>query len=365
MNVRFDVDPIAGQPRVRLRPGGREARLAPAGALDWSGRLDLDGLPPSENYSADVLVRLEDGSDALVASAHFALTAPEYVVWTLDFEGDAAGDAEMANTAAIADGLRAPMTAMWNPRVWTTTSVSPTRAEAMLAWTKERAAKGDEVALHLHLWTDYVRTTGVAARLEPSWADRGDGYDVPMTAYDEDESRRLVDAAVRLMAEHGLPRPTSFRAGGQFANAANLRALVAVGFTADCSAVPAGSFGRLRRPWTLAPDAQPYRPSRDDANAPGGLPLLEAPTIGGNTFGHSSQSIAPVVAADLALLAPAGQVARERRTITLVSHPGTIGANERAAIETLFRALEPLRYDRDTGPLRFITLAQLAKAYGL
>jgi hypothetical protein len=46
-----------------------------------------------------------------------------------------------------------------------------------------------------------------------------------------------------------------------------------------------------------------------------------------------------------------------------VSHPGTIGAAERAAIETLFAAFEPLRYDRDTGPLRFVTLSQLAKAY--
>jgi hypothetical protein len=48
----------------------------------------------------------------------------------------------------------------------------------------------------------------------------------------------------------------------------------------------------------------------------------------------------------------------------VVSHPGTIDATERAAIEALFRALEPLRYDGDAGPLRFVTLAQLAKAYG-
>ena len=46
-----------------------------------------------------------------------------------------------------------------------------------------------------------------------------------------------------------------------------------------------------------------------------------------------------------------------------MSHPGTIDDTERAAIESLFAAFEPLRYDRDAGPLRFVTLAQLARAY--
>jgi len=46
-----------------------------------------------------------------------------------------------------------------------------------------------------------------------------------------------------------------------------------------------------------------------------------------------------------------------------VSHPGTIDATERAAIAALFNALAPLRYDRDSGPLRFVTLAQLAQAW--
>jgi hypothetical protein len=129
--------------------------------------------------------------------------------------------------------------------------------------------------------------------------------------------------------------------------------------------VPAGSFGRLPWPWTLGPDAQPYRPSRDDANRPGDLPLLEAPTIGGNTYGYDRRTIPSIAQADLGLLAPAGQIAKERRSLTIVSHPGTIDATERAAIETLLGAFAPLRYDRDTGPLRFVTLAQLAKAYGL
>ena len=68
-------------------------------------------------------------------------------------------------------------------------------------------------------------------------------------------------------------------------------------------------------------------------------------------------------AADLGMLEPIGEVASTRKALTLVSHPGTIDATERSAIEALFKSFEPYRYDRDIGPLRFVTLAQLAQAF--
>jgi hypothetical protein len=255
------------------------------------------------------------------------------------------------------------MTIMWNPRVWTTTQVAPARADAMLAWTRARVAKGDELSLHLHMWTDFVRAAGLVPRTAPNWAGRSDGYDVPITAYPENDQRALVEYSLRLMSEHDLARPTTFRAGGQFANDATLRTLAALGFVADASAVPSGAFGRLPYPWTLAADAQPYRPSEADPNKAGDLALLEAPTIGGNTFGYDMRTIQPVIRADLSYLAPAGEVATSRRALTIVSHPGTIDATERAAIAALFTSLAALRYDRDSGPLRFVTLAQLAQAW--
>jgi hypothetical protein len=233
----------------------------------------------------------------------------------------------------------------------------------MLAWTTERATKGDELSLHLHMWTDFVRAAGIAPRTAPSWAGRGDGYDVPITAYPESDQRVLIEYALRLMAEHRLARPVTFRAGGQFANDATLRTLAALGFAADASAVPAGAFGRLPYPWTLPADAQPYRPSTTDANKAGDLQLLEAPTIGGNTFGFDVRTIEPVIRADLSYLVPPGAFATTPRALTIVSHPGTIDATERAAITALFNAFAPLRYDQDKGPVRFVTLAQLAQAW--
>ncbi|HEY8829756.1 MAG TPA: hypothetical protein VIM83_04070, partial [Candidatus Limnocylindria bacterium] len=74
--------------------------------------------------------------------------------------------------------------------------------------------------------------------------------------------------------------------------------------------------------------------------------------------------IQPQIRANVALLAPVGVIATERKTITVVSHPGTIDPAERAAIESLLGAFAPLRYDTDSGPVRFVTLRQLARAYG-
>jgi hypothetical protein len=362
MRVAFDADPRATAPSLRLRPTGTEVPLAPTGVGNvYAASLDIHGVAPG-GYAIEVVERLASG-DVVVATKEIVISEPEYVVWTLDFEGDASSDQAMANTSAIADEQNIPMTIMWNPRVWTTTQVPAARANAMLAWTKARVANGDELSLHLHMWTDFVRAAGVVPRTAPSWAGRSDGYDVPMTAYSENEQRALLDHALRLMSEHDLARPTTFRAGGQFANDATLRTLAALGFIADCSAVPAGAFGRLPYPWTLAPDAQPYRPSKSDANRAGDLPLLEAPTIGGNTFGYEVRTIQSIIRADLSYLAPAGEVATSSRALTIVSHPGTIDTTERAAIAALFTALAALRYDRDSGPLRFVTLAQLAQAW--
>jgi len=170
---------------------------------------------------------------------------------------------------------------------------------------------------------------------------------------------------VKLMTEHGLPKTTSFRAGGDMADATTLRAAAAAGFTLDCTAVARDypAIGRIPYPWNLPVGAQPYQPSRTDANASGDLQLLEAPTIGGNTYAFTVQSIQAQIRANLALLAPAGAVATARKAITVVSHPGTIVPAERAAIEALLGAFDALRYDKDAGPVRFVTPAQLAKAY--
>src|SRR5437762_13427597 len=108
VTATFNGDPGAGNPRLRLTPGGAEFPFTPSGGNIWHARIALAGLAPG-SYSARLVQRVRSIGDVPSAQAAFILSQPEYVVWTLDFEGDASGDAEMANTAAIADGLRGPM----------------------------------------------------------------------------------------------------------------------------------------------------------------------------------------------------------------------------------------------------------------
>jgi hypothetical protein len=365
--VSMPGEAAPGQPRARLRSTQETVPLAfvaaPSVGAQWSASVGLEGVAPGEQ-TVEFLVRMKDGTDAVVATTTFMLSAPVYLVWTLDFEGDAVTDEMLGNTFAINRTYFVPLTLLWNPRVWTTTQVSKERADAMRQWAMSvTSATSGEIGLHLHAWTDFVRAAGVTPRTSPSWAGRNDGYDVPLTAFDEAETKRLLDHALMLMADNGMPKPTSFRGGGLFANAANLRAVAAAGFTVDTSATPSGDFGQLTYPWTLLPGAQPYRPSRTDANVAGDLPLLEVPNIAGNTYGHTTFTIQRIINDDLAMLPAVGAPAMQRRAMTLVSHPSTIDATERAAIERLFGAFEPYRWDRDKGPLRYVTLSQLAKAY--
>ncbi len=369
VGIEMAQEAAAGQPRARLRATGETVPLSFTAAFagrtgpQWTGTVGLAGAAAGEQ-TVEYLVRMRDGSDRVVATSTFILSQPIYVVWTLDFEGDNATNETLDNTYLINRTYFAPMTIMWNPRVWTAPDVSAERAAVMREWTLNIAQAGHaEVALHLHAWTDFVRAAGVAPRTSPSWAGRSDGYDVPLSAFDEAETAKLLAYALRLMEEHGMPRPTSFRAGGLFANAANLRAIAAAGFTADTSATPAGPFGNLTLPWTLPKDAQPYRPSRTDANTAGDLPILEVPNNAGNTYGLTGFSVQRLVNDDLAMLPRIGEAATQRRALTFVSHPSTIDATERAAIERLFQAFEPYRWDRDAGPLRYVTLRQLAEAY--
>src|SRR2546428_1967740 len=99
-----NVDAAPGRPRARLRSTGRTVDLTLDGAAQWTGALPLDGAAPGAQ-AVEFLVRPRDGTDAVIDTPTFMLSAPEYVVGTLDFEGDAAGDTEMANTAASAARL--------------------------------------------------------------------------------------------------------------------------------------------------------------------------------------------------------------------------------------------------------------------
>ncbi|MEK7284512.1 MAG: hypothetical protein AAB114_01485, partial [Chloroflexota bacterium] len=89
----FDRDPTPHRPRLRLRGDGRAVPMRPGAGSVWSAEIARGGLAPGEHV-VELVVTL-DGRDVVAAAIPFVLSVPQYVVWTVDFEGDAASDEQL------------------------------------------------------------------------------------------------------------------------------------------------------------------------------------------------------------------------------------------------------------------------------
>ena len=124
---------------------------------------------------------------------------------------------------------------------------------------------GDEIGLHVHADEHLLRAAGVVPKKFPSWNNLPDetGHSVPLSAFSEDEVRRIVAWSCRTLEQQGFKRPTAFRAGGWHAGGNVMNALAAEDFAVDSSEVPTDwlprHFGEVPDLW---PDAtrvsQPY-----------------------------------------------------------------------------------------------------------
>ena len=233
----------------------------------------------------------------------------------------------MANTGRTQTSEKIPMTIMWNPRVWTTTQVSPNEPMRCRVDKNGVATAGKaEVAFHLHCGPISCVPRGCRPKNRaelgrPKRRVRRPDHRVQRER-NEDAHRLLAQAhgGPRIATADELPRGRRVREccesargrGSRFHSRLQRRACGDVRSTSSCRG-PAGRCAAVSA-------------KRGDANAVGSLPLLEAPTIGGNTYGYDVRTIQPIIRADLSYLAPAGEIATTRRAITIVSHPGTIDA---------------------------------------
>ncbi len=185
------------------------------------------------------------------------------------------------------------------PYTFTDPAVPASVAGDNVAWLRRMEREhGDEIGLHIHPNSHFVASAGVTPKRGPTFgvprAERDFGYTVNLgAAYDEGETVKVLTRAKEIFAEHGLPDPTAFRAGGWTADTHTLRALAAMGFRSDSSAV---AYEFLDH-WRLRPEhglykwveshwrgthagSQPYFPAADNAAVPGSLPILEIPDNG-------------------------------------------------------------------------------------
>ena len=277
---------VAGEPGVRLFDAGEEHRQL----------IDLSGLAPGEY---EVLFAA-DGSDTAFASLTFTRTHPLYVLVSTDWDNSDNTQAQLDRQQKLHDEHpELKLTHFVGPYTFTDPEVTPQRSAELAQWVIDmRDNYGDEIGLHIHPYCNFVDTTSVPCRFEPSFRDpEGDetGYTVHVDSYTRDEFTILLERADELFVENGLGKPTSFRAGGWTAGLATLEALAATGYVVDTSA---NNWARLeewsdnlgatlyewnRTQWASIGDtSQPYYPSVNDilaAEAPH-VALLEVPDNG-------------------------------------------------------------------------------------
>lgn len=107
--------------------------------------------------------------------------------------------------------------------------------------------EGDEHGLHIHAWKSLFEAAQVKFRTEPAF--KGPikmeacvpdcGHDVNITAYSEEELRKVIRLSIDTLTKNGFRKATSFRAGAWQADRKVMRALAAEGISLDSSATDA------------------------------------------------------------------------------------------------------------------------------
>lgn len=277
---------IDGEYRGRLEADGEAFRLA----------ADIGALGPGEHE----LLLAEAGAEDAFTSLTFVRTHPLYVAVTNDWDDPDNDDATFARQEELHEWHpELLITSFVGPYTFTDPSVSPERALWIVNWlTGLREQHGDEIGLHIHPYCSFIRDAGLTCRTRPSFAySSGDatGYTVYLGAYDEAETGTMLERAIEIFDEHGLGRPTSFRAGGWSSEIHTLRALAAQGFVAETSAMACerleewrGYPGATIYEWncehwsTITETSQPYYPNESDvlSDAAPWLEILEVPDNG-------------------------------------------------------------------------------------
>ncbi|MFT5679329.1 MAG: hypothetical protein ACI8RZ_000233 [Myxococcota bacterium] len=360
---------------VTFPEGEEEVLVWLDNALQPSLSLDLSEVGPG---SHTVLLSV-DGGESAFAAVDFLRTHPLYVITSVDWDQADTADGELDwHLALHEDHPSLRLTQFVGPYTFTDPEVSPERAEELVSWLRStEETYGDEIGLHIHPYCSFVETTDVTCRHEPSYVftDGDDtGYTVLSSAYTQEEYVTLLLASVALFEDNGLPRPTTFRAGGWIADSTVLSALDEAGFVADTSALnwplieewedqaSSGSeynsvlFDWNAENWSdIGATSQPYHPDPVDPQVPGapGLSLLEVPDNAALADYVSVEDMLAVLEANWD-----GGVLDAPIAFSIGYHNSTY-PGYRYGIEETLNHLDGFLAEDDTGPIIYATLDEM------
>ncbi|OGG08752.1 hypothetical protein A2154_00395, partial [Candidatus Gottesmanbacteria bacterium RBG_16_43_7] len=320
---------------------------------DYFQLVKLDHLPVGI-YDL-IVARIQKGKPETIQTFTIYISEPLYVAWSLDWEGFNIPQTALAQVDSLSVRHHAlPVSHFINPAIFLSPATDAEKRN-FADWLNNRAYMyGDEIALHLHMFTNLVAYAGIALKTEPVWGyATGDGYDVPITAYSRDELRLLFKAAFRLFADYNLPPPVGFRSGGWFMNTELFEILEESGFSYDSSGRDNTKWNnRLSSGWNLTASTRPYYPSRQDINATADndFTVLEVPNNGGNTFERGPQALISAFRANYK-----GGIMPQKQALVYLSHPDW-AEREFTAIDSVLTEIDTSLFSLDKGPVVYLSL---------
>jgi hypothetical protein len=285
----------------------------------------------------------------------FNISYPLFITWTIDYEGGNISDTNLNAMSKVMDDYKIPVTHMFNPRIYMAPEISKSRRDFLTSWVLNRyEKKNDEVALHLHMWTDMVNYMGITAKTTPAWDNRTNGQSVLTSAYNYDEFTAMLLWSKAKFKENGLPRPYTYRAGGWFLELPQLRALQDQGFKIDTSGRNSTVWGNVKEPWILNEVSRPYKPSTKNQNKSSPAPLLNLWEFPNNGY-DSTHNEAEVLkkAFDLNFN---GQPLTSAQTLTYLSHPDYFADKDAQRMVELIEYINAYKAKDDNGPVFYFTL---------
>jgi len=340
----------------------------------WKFSVDISDLPPGDHEA----LLAADGGQYAFAAVDFKRSHPLYVAVSNDWDtGDHPDDKLERQDRLHANHPDLVITHFVGPYTFTDPAVSPARAKVLVDWVKGyQQSKGDEIGLHIHPWCHFVTKAGVACRSTPSFAYSSDtsGRTVILGSYTPAELDKMFAKATELFVANGLPKPTSFRAGGWTSTLEIVKALGREGHVADASAVNwskleewenvpnAALFSWNREHWMpIDETSQPYYPNVDDvlADAAPHVDVLEVPDNGALVDYVSTNEMVTMFRANY----KPGQALAETKHYSIGYHPVSFSEEFFTRINGALVEIDKHLASHDDGPVIYARMSDLPKAF--
>lgn len=329
----------------------------------WESTIDPSSLPAG-TYRIRAIIKNSKGKVDYSQNCAFNYSYPLYIAWTWDWEGYDVAPSYLRAIERLAQKYQITLTYYFNPRIYTAPDISPARQQYLTDWIKNRRDKfGEEINLHLHMFPDFVKESGVTVKESPRWGFDRNGYDILTTTYNYEEMLKILNRAKQYFEKYDLGSPLAYRAGAWFADETTLEAIQDSGIKADSSARTSYKFGARKLPgfWDVSPTRLPYYPSTTNQNSTNPSPnlsLLEIPNNGVDSYAFSAKDMINRFNMNFD-----GHALTQKQQVTYLSHPHWFDLAEQKRVDQLFDYISQFNYQSDNGPIIYKTTGQIYQAF--